>query len=184
MRKLRYIISIPIAIILLTTLAGCFAAPKTPTIEYGEFPFRFVYELNGEIYIVEDTVVCEFRGIMTDLGFLKSRRWSEYLKNGRSGWITLLRDENVYSILTPDRLNTEISVALRYGTAEYYMGDPTAQNMTHNKPQVWYLESYDESDRVSYSQWPTAMSDEQLEKHFGIKVIEFTFSDPIKNEFK
>ena len=36
--------------------------PPMPEITYGEFPFRLVYELNGEQIVIEDIIICEFDG--------------------------------------------------------------------------------------------------------------------------
>ena len=182
MRKSRCIIIVAIAASLTLALCGCDETQKPPATEEGEFPFRFVYELNGETYDIEDAVVCKFRGYDYSAWFTKPRRWDAYLKSG-TGRISILSEENVYSVLNPRRLNIEIEVFLDYGRAEYYMEDPNARSFVHCKPQISYRETYRESERATISDI-TALSNKQLEKYFGIKVIEFTFSKPINNTFK
>jgi hypothetical protein len=56
--------------------------PPLPEIRYGEFPFRLEYEINGERFIMEDTVVCEFDGIGVDGGRGKYLKWKTYLADG------------------------------------------------------------------------------------------------------
>ena len=36
--------------------------PPAPEITYGEFPIKVTCEINGEIKVIEDTVICEFDG--------------------------------------------------------------------------------------------------------------------------
>jgi hypothetical protein len=156
-----------------------------PTITEGEFPFRFVYELNGEPHEIEDTIICKYEGLAS---VIKSRTWSTGLKGeglkSSSGEITLLTDENVTSILTPFRTNTEIEVFLYLGSGGYYMGDKEqTYNFTYGSPQVWYQENY--NDLFGSSKFKrTPLTEEQLEEHFGIEILEFTFSKPIANTFE
>ena len=35
-------------------------APPAPEITYGEFPFRLEYEIEGERFVIEDTLIAEF----------------------------------------------------------------------------------------------------------------------------
>ena len=50
-----------------------------PEIRYGEFPFRLEYEINGERFVIEDTVICEFDGIGWNEAQGKFRKWKDYL---------------------------------------------------------------------------------------------------------
>ena len=163
-------------------LHGCEKTQKSPVIEYGEFPFRFTYEYKGEIFDIEDVVICEFAGYdYSSLFFTKPRSWREHLKSGTER-ISITYEENVYSILKPNRLNNSSEVYLDYGLGSYYMGENISSN-TRNEPEISYIEKYNASPKEIRIE-STHLSDEQLEKHFGIKVIEFTFSEPILNTFK
>ena len=179
MKKSGYIIVI---ILIIITFCSCAETQKPPKIESGEFPFHFIYELNGETHDIEDTVVCEFRGYDGSAWFTKSRSWNEYLKSG-VGRISIIVDENINSVLNPQRVNSEIEVFLDYGSGDYYMGDPNARSLIHGKPHVCYRERYNESEKVTVSE-ATILSEKQLEELFGIKIIEFSFSTPIKNTFE
>ena len=63
--------------------------PPPPDIQYGEFPFKLTYELNGEIKVVEDTIICEFVGFVNRGTAGKARRWKTTLKSGNEQ-LTLL----------------------------------------------------------------------------------------------
>jgi len=149
-----------------------------PTITYGEFPFRFVYELDGVIYEVEDAVICEFRNMGS---YITYRTWNNSLKSG-AGQIIILSDENANSVLKPERVNDTSAVFLDYGMSAYYMGDPNNKENPHRKPHVCYYENYHKGGAEYRDSTP--LTEEQLEKHFGIKIIEFEFSEPIKNTFE
>ena len=86
-------------------------------------------------------------------------------------------DENTESIFTKGRINFESFVFVDYGTAEYYMGDTTS--ISSYEPRIRYYEEHDEKPDVSF----TTLTNEQLERYFGIKIIRFEFSEPIENKF-
>ena len=69
-------------------------APPKPEIKYGEFDFKLVYEISGEIRTVEDTIVCEFDGFNIDEGRGKTRRWKEYFKNEQNNELYAYRIED------------------------------------------------------------------------------------------
>lgn len=174
---------IVIFLMIIFAISGC-EDQKPPTIESGEFPFRVVYEMNGEKYIIEDTVICTYSGLDYSALFPgKPRTWKACLKNRGKENIILLKEENVNSILKKNRINDEIRVVLHYGMGEYYMGDPNVKYWIHGKPHICYGEKYTKPPRTIYYE-STKLSEKQLEKYFGIKIIEFEFSKPIKNTFK
>ncbi len=159
---------------------------KPPQITTGEFPFVVEYEMNGEKFVIEDTVVCEFSGYdLSALTFNKPRSWNAYLKSREEEKRLFIECEpNTNSVLVDGRINIESRVLLQYGDAEYYMGDPNGKSLTYDgQPRITYVE-YFQTGPKSYEYTSTEMSNEQLEKYFGIKIIKFEFSKPIKNEFK
>ena len=94
MKKKMLIIGIVICVLLalfyLFVISGAFLMltyfapnPPKPEIKYGEFPFVFVYELDGEIKTIEDTIVCEYDGIQWTNSGNKKRKWKSHLKSGR-----------------------------------------------------------------------------------------------------
>ena len=162
-------------------LCGCGQLNQTPPIiKQGEFPFRFIYELDGKRYDIEDTIICEYKGMDA---FLHVRTWNAYLKSGADR-ISMIYDRNVNSVLKKTRINNSIEVYLDYGAGAYYMGDTQqATGLIHGKPHICYIEDYETSSRESHNT-ATPLTEEQAENLFGIKIIEFTFSTPIENTFE
>ena len=89
-------------------------------------------------------------------------------------------EDNTESVLVKDRINTESEVNLFYGSGGYYLGDPED---AERGPCINYVEEYKTSEKVTHSE-VTSLTNEQLEKYFGIKVIRFEFSSPIENKFE
>lgn len=147
--------------------------PK-PEITYGEFPIKLTYELDGEIIVIEDTVVCEFDGfeVLGEAG--KYRKWKSHLKSGNTG-LTMLRVED-------EALTYEIFDS--YGSPEYYMGDFT-------KSKEEYEKSMFDNDYFSYVQRENGnvtggriISKEEAWEKYKIRVINVEYSQPIENTFK
>ncbi|MCG7406520.1 hypothetical protein MH117_03755 [Paenibacillus sp. ACRRX] len=165
--------------IIIVSLNGC-GKPLPPTIKHGEFPFHLKYELNGKVYDINDIVVCDFREISSNSGLGYIRKWDDFLKSGTNR-ISILSDENVHSVLKPNRVNSRVEVFYNYGLARYFMGDPDGS--FSEKPQIKYIEEYSIKPNETHFD-STPLTEEQLEKYFGIKIIEWNYSKPIKNTFK
>ena len=166
-------------------LSGCEKGYEpAPQITEGEFPFVVEYEMNGERYFIEDTVVCSFAGydLSNPFPFMDySRIWYASLKSGEERTRLLLElKENTESVLIKGRINTESKVILFYGSGGYYLGDPED---TERVPCINYVEEYKTSEKVTHNE-VTPLTNEQLEEYFGIKIIRFEFSSPIENKFK
>ena len=92
MKNIFVIISIVVAIFfIIVVINGCDYTlnPPKPKITYGEFPFRLTYELDGEIKVIEDTVICEFDGFESRGTAGRYRIWKTSLKSGNER-LTLL----------------------------------------------------------------------------------------------
>ncbi len=156
-----------------------FAPKKPPQITYGEFPFYVEYEMNGQRYVIEDTILCEFTGIHYDSTTLTQRRtWDMRLKSGNEFRYVLFSEKNAPSVLKPKRMNVETELWLDYGSPEYYMGDSAGTSASFEYREEWKI-----SEKGTDTE-DTKLNQKELEKHFGIKVIRFEFSKPIKNKFK
>lgn len=153
----------------------------TPQIQHGEFPFELKYEFNGEIYEINDTVICDFDGFDITGGFCKYRMWKESLKS-ENGRLTIILDENVPSVLEPERINERSELYFNYGEGEYYMDDCKSCNPAYVGPHFFYVERYQKTPKVTYNDL-TPLTEDQLQKYFGIKIIDWKFSKPIKNIF-
>ena len=139
--------------------------PPKPEITYGEFPFRLVYEINGEQKVVEDTLICEYDGIEIDAGRLKHREWKEYLKSGKERIVLLKVDEK-----------TEIYYNPGYG--KYYMGDENGV-FNHFFPNASQMRWY----KGKVSSYGTISAKKLLNK-YNIKLISWDYTEPIENSFK
>ena len=183
MKKAVIISIISISVILFIAMMFYFVVgieEKPPKIETKEFPFVVEYEMNGERFVIEDSVVCEFDGYDLSVPSInKPRKWEEYLKSGEEEKCLIIKQENTNSSIKKNRHNEWANLGLFYGCAEYYMGDPSARSLVTKYPQFIYYETY-----KNHYNWGTKLSEKELEKYFGIKVIKFEFSEPIKNEFK
>ena len=181
-----------IAMLLVFSFSGCVETfDLAPNIKSGDFPFALEYELNGETYIVEDTVVCTFKGYASDtnnfliFGHPSPRVWDETVSSDTDnffGIVLLELDNNTESVLTNGRTNFESYVFLDYGSAEYYMGDHKGSD--YQSPQIKYFEKYYDEEIGMPNSKITSLSDEELEEYFGIKIIRFEFSEPIENTFE
>jgi len=180
--KNKWLKPVCIGFVLLLTgiqINSCFDSfyQSPPSTQSGVFPFHFVYELDGIRFDIKDAVVCNYTGVE---GLLHTRGWTTYLESGMDD-TTILQDENVVSVLVPERINTTIRVFLDYGSGEFYMGDPNAKSAIHAKPHICYIEVYNTTEYKHTEDTP--LTTEQAEKYFGIKIIKFEFSEPIKNKF-
>ena len=70
-------------------------APPKPEITYGEFDFKLVCEIDGEIQTIEDTIICEFDGFNIDEANGKTRRWKEEFKNEQGNELYAFRVEQI-----------------------------------------------------------------------------------------
>lgn len=184
-RLIAVIVSLTVILLLLIIALVVWARnipdPLPPTIKHGEFPFHLKYEMNGKTYDVNDTVVCDFDYIgVNGGGFGKIRWWKELLESGTNR-ITILKENNVPSIIKPNRIDSKIEIYYNYGFATYFMGDP--RGSVSEKPKIEYIETYSERPNVIVTD-ATPLSAEQLQTNFGIKIISYTVSPPIKNTFK
>ena len=168
-------ICVPLLIVFVLLPMGCIFGwgkylhdPPRPEITYGEFPFRIEYELQGERFVVEDTVICEFDGFgIGGIGSPKYCKWKSRLASGGKGNLLIL------GILD----NTK-RISLNVGVPEYYMGQ-----MGISSDEYWhynlkaFLREYTGS--FDFVLFPEEWYDE-----YGFSFISWEFTDPIVNTFK
>jgi len=132
--------------------------PPAPAITYGEFPFRIEYELNGELIVIEDTVICEFDGFEL-IGPKKIRSWKRRLAGGADEVVLLFNN-----------YNKKIFCNVKW--AGYYMGE-FGGNIDNERPDVLI----EEGSNVR------ALTASELFDLYGIRLINWEFSPPIVNSF-
>lgn len=173
------------SMLIILCLSGCEKKYEpAPQITKGEFPFVLEYEMNGQRYLIEDTVVCRFEGydLSDPFPFIAySRTWYASLKSKEEEKCIIIEfDNNTESALVRGRVNIESKVNLFYGSGGYYLGDPED---AQRGPQIRYTEKYETGPNES-TIMVTDLSYEQLQELFGIKVIRFELSQPIQNSFE
>ena len=134
--------------------------PPIPEIKYGEFPFRLVYEIDGEQKIVEDVIVCEYDGIGMNEGSGKYIKWKSYLKSNRKEEIVLLS------------LGIGKKIVYPLGDPECYMGADIEE---------YYLFPNAVITRLNGA---GLIRSDELQETYNIKLISWEPSPPIENTFK
>jgi len=153
-------------------------------VEYAEFPFLIEYEVNGERFIIKDTFICEYEGIVS-LGTGGSAiRWNTYYASGSPN----IRDfYGTWQILLFE--NEEGAVYCEIGGPGYYM--EKMQNNT-SFPDIDYyrytwrwsspnIETTYPRIRVFTKDGSGVLPEEFLEK-YNFKLICWVLSEPIDNE--
>lgn len=141
--------------------------PPKPEIRYGEFPFRLEYEINGQRKVIQDTLICEYDGIGSNEGQGKFRKWKERLASGNEN-VTLLKvDETKEIYYNP-------------GKAQFYMGDSEETIETYFHFPDAFISVRDRDSRIARKRLIEA---DQLLDEYGIKLIKWDYTKPIKNKF-
>jgi hypothetical protein len=139
--------------------------PPRPQITYGEFPFRLEYEINGERKVIQDSLICEFDGFGADEGRGKYREWKQRLASGNER-VTLLK------------VNDNLEIYYSPGSAKYYMDDmESGGEYKHGYPDALVSEK---RGKITSNRLILA---DQLLKEYGIKLISWDASQPLKNNF-
>ena len=149
--------------------------PK-PEITYGEFPFTLKYELDGEIKVLEDTIICEFDGFKVIGEAGKFRQWKTKIKSG--GEKIILWDTQQLDI-RDDFGRKILEFYFSYGNGEYYMGDE--YNSSNGEINSWIDYTYKNDDGTTGGS--AYKSDVACEK-YKIRLISWEVSPPITNSFK
>jgi hypothetical protein len=163
---------------LFLVVSGAFAIfvpnPPRPTITHGEFPISVIVEIDGEIHVIEDTIIAEFAGFTNRTTAGRFRVWESHLKSGNSS-LTIFRIEERETI---------IEISIGYGRPEYYMGD--FQWITREGQERLI------ADRRfnSYTRWENDVqthawiSEDELYERFNLRIIEIRHGEPIENSFE
>lgn len=166
-------------------------APPKPEITYGEFDFKLVYEIDGEIKTIEDTIICEFDGFNIDEANGKTRRWKEAFKNENVNELYAFRVEQIdnpefneykngrkpdYNQIVLKNID-HYKVLLRVADAEYFLGELDDKTPSPIEPTI---QVYDKS--ICYYKDPK-QSEEFLELH-NFKIISWECDEPIENKFE
>ena len=179
-RKLLSLLGIPLLLIFLVFVLPWLVIgigfqllpnPPIPEIKQGEFPFKLVYELNGEQIIVEDTIICKYNGIAAGSNG-KSLKWKKFLANNPKETDVLLKIEG------------ERKIYYAVGDANYYLGavedDMYFKNYDSQQFSTVFYQEPNEVGGISSG----GISENDLLEEYGIKLISWKPSPPITNTFK
>ncbi|MCL2391954.1 MAG: hypothetical protein FWC66_05010 [Oscillospiraceae bacterium] len=162
-------------------ISGAFAVlapnPSRPQITYGEFPFRLTFELDGELQVIEDTIVCEFVGFESRGTAGRYRVWEAHLKSGAER-ITLLNLRHLEETNELGQLMLELF--FDWGNANYYMGDTSRwPRGGQNFYEIMFLFQSPDG-RIGGSAYEADVAWEK----YGIRLIDWEVSSPIENTFR
>lgn len=143
-----------------------------PAIEYAEFPFCLVYELEGKEYEVKDSVICEYNGQDFNEGTgEKYRKWKSSLKSGNTR-ITLLNADDGIEIFF---LN------LSWFPTGLYMGDPSSRSddVVGTFPNALYTSDFENQMAGKY-----IINAEEMWEKYKLRLIKWEIAPPIENKFE
>jgi hypothetical protein len=187
-RFMKRIVKIVIVLIISFFPASCYAyiianqinGRLMPEIKYGEFPFHFEYKLDGEIFSIKDTVKIEFGGHGLGRFGFPYRRWRKTVLSGENpSRRDIFHDTDVPSVFTAEQHNMAIWIFLGTGWPAYYMGDTTSWR---RPPSIRI------SEEVSLGRGSlittTDITADQLQEYFGITILTWEFSEPVRNRLR
>ena len=156
-----------LTIIILINTFDFFGSATRPVIREGEFDFVLTYEVDGEIDTIEGTYVCKFDKVEYYLDGI-SRQWIGYI-NGHE-------DSTAYALKTTDIgvIKVELDIC-----PEFFMSDPHYKsnvNTDERKPEPYLYISTSDDAETEYKG--------NLYEDDDVKIINFKYDKPVKNEYK
>lgn len=157
-------------------------SPPIPEITYGEFPFKLEYSIDGELFQVEDILICCYDGIGMNEGLGKYRKWESSFASGNEmivlyetvGLNELFHEaETLYQVKNEDDFHT--AIYFNPGSASYLMGD---EGMPSNFPNAEYIVT-NKGDIIKKGVIRAA----DLLNNYGIILTEWEISSPLINQF-
>ena len=153
------------------SMIGLFGKGSKPEIKEGEFDFKILCEVDGELKTIEGTYVCKFEKVEYYLDGV-SRQWTGYIKGHE--------DSTTYTLKTTDEGVIKVNLDI---CSEFFMADPhykSNANTDDPKPEPYlYISTFDTadkdpSDEIFYS----------IYEGDDVKIISFEYDAPIENKYK
>ena len=157
--------------------------PPTPEITHGSFPFRLEYEIDGERFVIEDTLIAEYiRSRAVNWIDPAYRIWRTCFLDG--SWIY---EESWHRGSTRIKETNEVIIRFHSGHASYFMDDWTygwhGARYERSNYRFWFpaisFDFYDE-DIENFAQEMNYAAD-ILYEH-GIILIDWWYTPPIESE--
>ena len=134
---------------------------EEPGITYAEFPLELTYEINGEPVSVNEVYVAKYRGRNVSTGDV----WDGYIQRTGEEGIVLFEDG-------------DCKILCELGNVDFYTGKYTFENDSIN-PLVYLQEEKDGFLFFKETDY-RLLTEEELYKEFGIRIISWTTSAPLK----
>jgi hypothetical protein len=141
--------------------------PPKPKENYGEFPFKLVYEIDDQRVEIKDTLVVEYLGVGYNEGSGKYNKWKVYQKSsGKTGTSVEIVNEYVDG-------QGIVNIAFMMGSCEYYMGLAEGNG-------IYKFEQISPGDILLRTANDTrVITVEELYDKYNIKIIEKEVSMPL-----
>ena len=160
--------------------------PPKPEITYQEFPFNLVYEIDGEIFEINDAYVCEFDGFRYSAGSGdKSRVWKVSLKSGNER-TTLLKTEEFEIFYS--KINAYI-----YMDEPDYIVKSLGITLENSHPRLRFANDFekrrmsvmdDQAKGIWHIEYPKSLTDEEAWEEYKLRIISWECPPPIENKFE
>ena len=138
-------------------------APPVPEIQYAEFPFEIVYEVDGNVYKINDSLVCEYEGIEF-LGSDIARDAEKYLD-----WNVYIKGTGGNEDLPLKEFDDGAKLCIYLGDIDYWMFGEVDDYTNFPGEMVYY-------SKPNFSDYLEEFDEEE----YGIKIISTKFSEPLE----
>ena len=173
--KIKKILFICLALIILINLSGCYYKETKPKIKSGEFKFSVTYEFDGKVETLEGIYVCKFVRIDYDV-YIPYRVWDGKIEpkelRGR-----LVEDTTFMLIGTTSDGDIYLDFNLY---PQYFLSAPGSEELKGNAPDLYILYN----DEVAEEKLVYREYDPEILKNYGAKIINYKYDEPIENEYK
>ena len=136
-----------------------------PEIKSAEFQFKIEYELHGDLIIIEDVLICEYKGIAWNASVGRHRVYDKYLKSAKKASDIMLCE-----------LENGLKLYYDTGYPAFYMGETKKE-----KDELFNFVYSAKNDHPTTSR---KFYNNKSYEDFGIKLINWTIDAPIENKFE
>ncbi|MBQ4052590.1 MAG: hypothetical protein IJD09_02970 [Clostridia bacterium] len=150
-----------------------------PEIDSGEFPFRIVYEVEGEKKIIEDLIIIKYKGTDYNLDRVTPYEWNSTFASGRkkSEILNSLNLDNGLVLYEGMLENGKAyAVMINLGSNPYYMGYLSDEYVPGNI----LIATYDLDTKSGTRYHFTEIEESDLPSLCGFKMLETEFSKPVQ----
>ena len=166
MKRLKIFVVVLFLTLTTCLFSGCVAKVLMPSVKEARFDFSVTYEVNGEEITYTGVYVCKFDGVYASFvgGGID---WTGYVEN--------VEGDAEIAVQT----NEDGIVYIGFGFyPEYSMVDPDYIGYSVPEPTLYIIYHSDDPDMVCID------SDIDFMEKYGIRLISYSYAEPIENEYK